>query len=89
MRVALGLVGVDRGGLDRAVGLGGGQFAGDLQRALELRELAAHGGNARVVDGKPGLGVGLVNDPDAAGDDGAGGEGAHGVQRFLWFSGLR
>ena len=45
--VPAGLTGVDRRGLDLAVGLGAREVVADVQRALELGELAAHGGECR------------------------------------------
>ena len=74
--VALRLVGVDRLGLDRAVDLGAGQVLADLERALELGELTADGGDAHVLDGEADLRVRRVDAPRAGGDHG-GGCGAH------------
>src|SRR5664279_143944 len=78
MLVALGLVGVDRLGLDGPVRLGGREVRADLQRSLELGELAAHGGDAHVLDGEADLGVPRVDGPGAGRDQGGCGS-AHGV----------
>ncbi len=48
MLVALGLAGVDAVDLDGPVG--DGALGADLQRALELVELALDGGDAEVLD---------------------------------------
>ena len=75
--VACGLVRVDRGDLDGAVGPGGGQVLADLQRAGEVCELAADVGDAHVLDGEADLRVRRIDVPGAGGDERCGG-GGHG-----------
>src|SRR5581483_3767216 len=82
--VALGLVGVDRLGLDRAVDLGGREVFADLEGAREVGELAAYGGDAHVLDAEADRRVRAVDGPGAGRDQGRkGGCGAH--QGLPWF----
>src|SRR5690606_3982229 len=73
VRVAVGDPGVDRLRLDGAVGARVSECVPDLERALELAELAAHRGYAHVLDGEADLGVGRVDRPGPAGDQRLGG----------------
>ena len=74
MRVALVLVGVDRGDLDGAARLGGAVLA-DLEAALVLVEGAANRGDAEVLGGELDVGVGWVDGPGAGRQDRASGDG--------------
>jgi hypothetical protein len=50
MGVAVGLVGVDRGHLDRGLDPGVGQGLADVERGVETVETAAHVGQTDVAD---------------------------------------
>jgi hypothetical protein len=50
MSVAVGLVGVDRGHLDRGLDPGVGQGLADAERGVETAEPAAHVGQTDVAD---------------------------------------
>ena len=67
MLVALVLVGVDGGRLDGAVGAQVAVLV-DLERAVELAELAADRRYAHVLDGEADLRVRLVDRPGAGRD---------------------
>jgi hypothetical protein len=59
MVITIALSGVDRGDSDGAVGPRHRHLLADLQRALELLELSADGGDPQVPDGKA-VGMGGV-----------------------------
>src|ERR671919_496914 len=70
MVISVGLAGVDRGDLDGAIGPRCRQVLADLERAFELLELAADGGDPQVLDGKANAGMNRVDDPGSGGYQG-------------------
>ena len=80
MAVSALLARVDGGDFHGAVNLGFGDVVADLERALEVGELATHGGDTHVLDGEASRGVLGIDGPRAGRYDGGNrGDGCHWV----------